>query len=321
MDKDALFKLIQRLMSDHPLIIWGSGATVPCGMPSMVQLAEAINDKTGLSIDVAKSLEDELCKPEMVDETDKIRRIIFEKIFEADAKIVDMLRKRTCAHLDAVADLIRLVGEAHPKTVNFLTTNYDRVVEQVAAWNGYRVFDGTIQGNLGRFDVNEFKKHDAVNVIKVHGSLSWGDFEGTARNCFGRMPDDVSPLIIIPGNLKYQVAYQNPYRSLIQKADEKIQAASSFLSIGFGFNDEHITPVVKAKLQNGCPVVVIALKISDNCWKMLSHARTYVSLEACGGDRNKTHVVYLDGGVNGALGDMVIDGEYWSLEKFMEVFK
>ena len=320
MDKDALFKLIQRLMSDHPLIIWGSGATVPCGMPSMAMLAEAIKGTTGLPIDVARSLEDELCKPELVHENDTIRRIIFERIFEADSKIVDMLRMRTCAYLDAIADLIRLVSEAHPKVVNFLTTNYDRVLELVAAWNGYRVFDGTIQGNLGRFDVNEFKKQDAVNVIKVHGSLSWGDFDGTARNFFGRMPANVSPLIIIPGNLKYQVAYQNPYRSLIQKADERIQEASSFFSIGFGFNDEHITPVVLAKILNGFPVVVIALKISDNCRKMLSRARTYVALEAYGGEENKTHVSYLDG-INGVRGDMVIDGGYWSLEKFMEVFK
>lgn len=320
MDKDGLFKLIQKLMSDHPLIIWGSGATVPCGMPTMSQLSQAIKDITDLPIDVTKSLEAELCKPELTSEADKIRRIIFERILESDAKIIDLLRKRSCAYFDAVADLIKLIYEAHPKVVNFLTTNYDRVVEHVAAWNGYRVYDGTIQGNLGLFNVCEFKDHDAVNVIKVHGSLSWGDFDGATRNCFGKLPDEVDPVIIIPGNQKYQATHQNPYRALIQKADDTIQKASAFLAIGFGFNDEHITPFVNTKINDGTPIIVIALKISDNCRKMLARARTYVLLEANEADEGLTQVSYCDG-VNMARGDMKIDGRYWKLDKFMEVFK
>ncbi len=320
MDKDELFRLIQKLMSDHPLIIWGSGATVECGMPTMYQLSQTIRDKTNLPIDVTKSLETELCKPELAGETDKIRRIIFERILEPDAQIIELLRKRNNAYLNAIADLIAVIYEAHPKVVNILTTNYDRVIEYVAAWNGYRVFDGTIQGNLGRFDISEFKDRDAVNVIKVHGSLSWGDFDGVTRNCLGRLPDDVNPVIIIPGNQKYQATHQNPYRALIQKADDAIQNASAFLSIGFGFNDEHITPFVNTKINDGTPIIAVALKISENCRKILVNARTYVLLEAQSGDECKTQVSYCDG-TSGMRGVMKIDGRYWSLDKFMEVFK
>ena len=90
---------------------------------------------------------------------------------------------------------------------------------------------------------------------------------------------DCNPLIISPGKNKYREAYENPYRDLIQKADTLIDNAESFLVIGFGFNDEHLTPKIKEKVNNGTPLVLITKEITNSCRNELERAQKYVLLE------------------------------------------
>ena len=47
----------------------------------------------------------------------------------------------------------------------------------------------------------------------------------------------------------YEALIIDPYRTLIQKSDDIIKKANSFLVIGFGFNDDHLTPKLILKLK------------------------------------------------------------------------
>ena len=40
--KDKIFRLIQKFLKNHPVIIWGSGATIPYGLPGMSELVEVL---------------------------------------------------------------------------------------------------------------------------------------------------------------------------------------------------------------------------------------------------------------------------------------
>ena len=41
--KDAIFLIIQKMLEKPPVIIWGSGATIPFGLPSMQDLNKTIS--------------------------------------------------------------------------------------------------------------------------------------------------------------------------------------------------------------------------------------------------------------------------------------
>ena len=43
--KDAIFLIIQKMLEKPPVIIWGSGATIPFGLPSMQDLNKMLSEK------------------------------------------------------------------------------------------------------------------------------------------------------------------------------------------------------------------------------------------------------------------------------------
>lgn len=43
MNKDEIFKVVQTYLDKPPLVIWGSGATIDFGLPSMSQLKDEID--------------------------------------------------------------------------------------------------------------------------------------------------------------------------------------------------------------------------------------------------------------------------------------
>ena len=70
-----------------------------------------------------------------------------------------------------------------------------------------------------------------------------------------------------------------PYRELIQKADAVIKNTRSFLCVGFGFNDEHITPEIIKKIKEGIPIVLITQKASNAALNLLSLANNIAIVE------------------------------------------
>jgi hypothetical protein len=62
-----------------------------------------------------------------------------------------------------------------------------------------------------------------------------------------------------------------PFRELIQKSDNLIKDANSFLIVGFGFNDEHLTPEIEKKIRKGAPIVLITKNVSPSSFIVLEN--------------------------------------------------
>ena len=156
--------------------------------------------------------------------------------------------------------------------------------------------------------------------MKVHGSLNWFSFNnGYPFFLTGEYEDkinDLKSLMILPSNLKYQDSFQEPYRTIITKSDEIIEQAKSFLVVGFGFNDEHITPKLDNQIKKGIPIVVITKKATDFCKKKLQNAQKYCLFE-----KGESKTTKLESSEEQLDWYKIrnLDGTYWKLENFMEI--
>jgi hypothetical protein len=83
-----------------------------------------------------------------------------------------------------------------------------------------------------------------ARIWKVHGSLDWfSDVESstfTARALRREIPTRTRPLVVTPGQAKYERAFEDPFRTILAGADTILKEANSFLCVGYGFNDKHV---------------------------------------------------------------------------------
>lgn len=313
--KEKIFNLIQTFLKNPPLIIWGSGATIQFGLPSMLDLNKALKEKINGFDTKNDNLEIELGKEKYKSQMEEIKKIIWNQINNADTTVLKKIISSYNNEFDGIKLMIEKFIDTHPEVVNIVTTNYDRVLEYVLSYHNFKYTDGFNGKALSLFDEMEFKNKHIVNLVKVHGSLNWFDIDGEVRFLHS-CSNMESPKIIVPSKNKYQEAYNSPYRELIQKADDLIKNAPSFLVVGFGFNDEHLTPKIKANVKNGTPIVLITKKISDSSFEELKNAEKYIFFEKI--DNEKTRVVYKESSTTNKV-DYELDGNYWQLNSFMEI--
>ena len=101
---------------------------------------------------------------------------------------------------------------------------------------------------------------------------------------------------------------------MIQYSDKVIKKANSFFAVGFGFNDEHITPKITGKINSGTPIVLITRNITQTANEELKEAKNYVLLEKA--DTDKTRIRIRKEGKD--IIQTSLDNDYWTLTKFME---
>lgn len=312
--KERVFTIIQNYLKTPPVIIWGSGATVPFGLPSMNTLNGILKDNIPEFDKDCDNLEVELGKDKYHEVMPQIRNLIWHAISTVDNEVLQNLLISNSDDFNGIKKLVEKISDAHPKVTNIITTNYDRIIENVLSFHGIPFTDGFLGKELSLFDESLFLSKNIVNIVKVHGSLNWFDFGGEIRYLQNNIENSV-PQIICPGKNKYQEAYKSPYRELIQKSDLFINSADSFLVVGFGFNDEHLTPRIKSKIKKGTPIVVITKVISDTCLIELESAEKYVLLED--NDDNNTKVTLKER--NSEKQIIIIEGNFWSLNNFVEI--
>lgn len=314
---DHIFSTIQKFLNNPPVIIWGSGATIPFNLPSMVQLNNVLREKIeGFNI-TNENLENELGKDEYKEKMPEIRRVVWDTVNQADKQVHERLSQGNFDDLEPIKNMIEKFRDCHPKIVNIITTNYDCILEYVTSYYGIPFTDGFSGKDFSMFSEANFKDRNLVNLIKVHGSLNWFKIQGSIR-FLSSHSECCEPIIICPGKNKYQEASQSPYRDLIQKSDNLIQKASSFLVVGFGFNDEHLTPKIKDKVNAGTPLVLATRGVTESCKKEMAQAQKYVLLQECKESENKT-LVMIKEEREAEVEEKIIDGNYWQLDKFMEV--
>lgn len=160
----------------------------------------------------------------------------------------------------------------HNNKLNIITTNYDTLIEEAANNLNYTIFDGfsfssnpTFDDDL--FNWNLFKnaysinsnetiiKQNVINLLKIHGSLSWKLEEDKVVRTKKPEVDNLTlnnlPLMIFPSSNKYRQSYQNPYFSLFSKFQELMKIPNTLLiTVGFSFGDSHITEMISNAIKN-----------------------------------------------------------------------
>lgn len=313
MTKDELYKLIQKYLSTTPVVIWGSGATISFGLPSMgdlkVELGKAIP-----SIETSTdNLETELGKEKYSPQISEIKKIIWSNIRSAN----DNALKRLVTNSDefnGIRDMVQKFYDNAPRILNIVTTNYDLLLEYTIGYHQIPYTTGFRGSELTSFNKDNYKEKDCVNILKVHGSINWAEINGETRQLSNySLVEDYIPVIITPGKNKYQNAFCEPYRDIIAKSDDVIRKASCFIAVGFGFNDEHLTPVVRQRIKDGKPIVVITKRVSESTLSELKEAPKYVLIEEDGD--NKSKYSYKNDNVSGTE---TFDENNWQLSEFVK---
>ncbi len=290
-------ELIQTCLSAMPVIVLGSGHSAAFGLPGMDQLRNHLLasvrprvapadaavwtqfEETVAHKPLEAALHDVHLSPELmgavVDETWKC-------CFPHDQRVLQDVVKNACD-----IPLARLFAHLFRSThlrIPVVTTNYDRIAEYAADSTGYGWSTGFGHGYIGHRHTGQklaIQKDGTpmrmVDIWKVHGSLDWfGSPDGTMYSlpAFSAPPVGLTPLMVPPGGDKYRRAYDEPFRSSIAGADQAIRAGNSFLCIGYGFNDEHVQPVLLERCRRQeKPIVVLAKQLTPAAKSVLLDGR------------------------------------------------
>lgn len=301
-DKDSIYKTFQEICRQVPIVILGSGPSCAAGIPGMETLAEclleklvnnssdkwkAISDNLRKNVDLETSLNKTPPDEKLIKE---VIRIVGGFIYEKDK---DVRERYLNGQMKIPVE--QLINYYRSEILTIITPNYDCIVEYCCdelkihcntGFTGYfrktlnfekaeretEYVDKTVIVRGKRRRIEKTTPH--VELFKVHGSIDWYDFNNsTVSDIFliesGKYED--KRLIIIPGDRKYFEAFHEPYRELIQKADNAIRSGRSFLMIGYGFNDDHIQEILVKRLkEDEKPGIIITKKLSEKAKELLS---------------------------------------------------
>ncbi len=277
--------------------------------------------RLGETKDLEQALHDVPLPPETVE---VVVRATWEIVSAKDIELHGHLLKGGFAFpLAEMFGYLLRTADAHLRVV---TTNYDRVAEYAANQVRAYVSTGMTAGWLQRFvatSVNAERRpspgfEGLVTILKVHGSLDWfrDDTDEVVAVPLARaIPDDMKPLIVTPGVAKYREVHKDPFRTVMSAADTVLRNATCYVCIGYGFNDEHVQPVlVNRVMKNGVPLLVVTKELTSqtrNAFLTVPPKRFLFVEEAPGG--TKAYTPNDPGGV-------VLDGvTAWQLRDFMRL--
>jgi len=341
MDIEALLKLMQDWTNRVPLIILGSGASVPFRLPSMQSLGEHLKNNLSFSepedisqfedfistLDKLKDLETTLLQIQL--RPTVLEKVIFETWSLVNKYDIIAFENLLEGSMDfPLAELITHLLKAAQRKVSIVTTNYDRLAEYAASFSNAFICTGFSQNFVGHFSksihqqdltrLNGFKGQ--VNIWKVHGSLDWfKSKEETDRQLpyRSKIPVNYKPLIVTPGLSKYYETQLEPFRTIFTEADNEIEKATSFLCIGYGFNDIHVQPKLIAQIKSGKPIIVITKELTPKTKQSIidGGCKQYILIEEA---NDKDTRIYS----SSITGEFIIhDVNYWDLSEYLKLIK
>lgn len=302
---DPARRSIQKCFESQPVVVIGSGASVPYGLPGMGALGEQLvrsivpdeSDKETWAA-ICKKLEDsnvlESVLDELSPESPLLRSIVQEtwtiinscdcKAFEAQATI-------------EIGRLLARLAQTSGRRVDVVTTNYDRLVEYAAEGRGLSWFDGFGPGYrrspwtdglpvIRRSALSGVPAEKMVAIWKVHGSLDWF-VDGSGRvfsiPLRATLPIDCAPCIVTPGRIKYERTQYEPFRTVLSEADAAMKRAGGAFCVGYGFNDRHVQEKLRAR--RDVPTfsfVVVAMELTRSAKEFLldGKCKNFVAIEA-----------------------------------------
>lgn len=341
MEIDALLKLIQDWTNRVPLIILGSGASVPFRLPSMWTLGEHLKSSISFTdpddikqfeifketLNKVKDLESTLLQIQL--RPNVLEKIIYETwslVNRHDIEAFEQLLEGKTEF--PLAELTTHLLESAQRKVSIVTTNYDRLAEYAASFSNAFICTGFSQNFVGHFSksihqqdltkLNGFKGQ--VNIWKVHGSLDWFKSEQESDRQLPyrtTIPINHKPLIVTPGLSKYYETQLEPFRTIFTEADNEIEKATSYLCIGYGFNDIHVQPKLLAQIKSGKPIIVITKELTPKTKQSIIDARCkhYILIEEANAKDTRIYSSTFSG-------EQIIPGvNYWSLSEYLNLIK
>lgn len=339
MDFDLLLKQLQDWTNKIPLIILGSGSSVPFGLPSMWTLGEHLKDT--LSFDNDSDNEQlEAFKKKLEESNDLEKALLgiqlnsnvlkavikatWELIAEADLKAYEqfVLEGKEVP----LVNLMRYLLSTTNRKLSIVTTNYDRIAEYSASTAEAFICTGYAQNYIGHFsdnihtnalaNINGYRGQ--VNIWKVHGSLDWFETptkENVHLPLRKDIPQDFRPLIVTPGLSKYFETHNEPYRTIFAQADSEIQNANGYLCIGYGFNDIHVQPKLIQQIKTK-PIIVITKELTPKTKEAIIEGgcKNYILIEE---NDNVNTKIY-----SSSQGEHILENEsYWNLTEYLKLIE
>ena len=325
----------QKYYQKTPTIILGSGASAAFGLSGMGTLADhlisTVNtdsledtavdswDRFKATLVAGKDLESALHEVRLSPElTRQVVNATWNLLNPEDINVFNNSLHNP--NTFPLAELISGLFRSAVKQIDIITTNYDRLAEYAVEQAGYHHYTGFSHGYRRlQAPLESLKAERVVRILKVHGSLDWftspiGDVIGL--NQVTEIPNGHIPQIVTPGIEKYSTTYHEPFRSIIQMADESIRSNDSYLCIGFGFNDEHIQEklIEKCVRDGGC-ITLITWEMSSAAKSFLlsGDAKNYLAIER--GEYDKQSVIYS----SEADGPIMVEEDFWSLSGFLNL--
>ncbi len=97
----------------------------------------------------------------------------------------------------------------------------------------------------------------------MHGSINWEKIEDQFYS--SNRKDIEKPMIIIPGDGKFENSYNSPYLDMIGKFREGLRESELLIIAGYSFSDIHINNIIiEASQRNQNLSVLICIRSSDN---------------------------------------------------------
>lgn len=311
-ESDIVVEAAQRCFRQFPTIILGSGASAPYNLPGMKKLrAHLLHEMKAVRPsdsyyenmkEIRKKLKEDYDLENALNQVQNISKKSLGKIAEWTWSCInaqDLVSIRTAINKDIYDDVGKLLlrmFESNHREANIITTNYDRVVEYICHQKGLYPRTGPLQNHF-QIIRNRDNSDSAVNgtisrivnIHKIHGSLDWfkrdNDGEIICIPASEDLPPKLEPLIVTPGITKLQRVHENPFRTIIRRSDEAIEASSAFLCVGFGFNDEHIRPKISQLCNDShIPVMILSKKFTKQAIDFMKNdaGKNYMGVE-CGG--------------------------------------
>lgn len=336
MDFEALLKQLQDWTNKIPLLILGSGASVPFGLPSMWTLGEHLKNSLSfdndtdnaqleafkISLDESNDLEKALLAIQLNENVLKaVIKSTWQLISEADLKAYEQLvlnGKET-----PLVILMKYLLSTTDRKISVVTTNYDRIAEYCASIAEAFICTGYAQNYIGHFSdsihtsalANIKGFSGQVNIWKVHGSLDW--FESPIKENVHLplrkdIPQDYKPLIVTPGLSKYAETHNEPYRTIFAQADNEIQKANGYLCIGYGFNDVHVQPKLIQQIKTK-PIIVITKELTPKTKETIidGGCKNFILIEEYNGTHTKIY--------SSSQGEHIIENvSYWNLSEYLK---
>jgi SIR2-like domain len=238
-ESEVVIQLAQKCLESMPVIVLGSGASIPYGIGGMQELkdhllktvtasAEDAEAWNGFKESLNKTRDLEQSLQETTLPNSLLASIIRQTRASVIAKDLEVFTKLiTNPQEIALTRLYRYLFNSTHGTLSVVTTNYDRLAEYAADAAGFSHNTGFTNGYYRSFSTQTTSSSRTgpsrtIEVWKVHGSVDWYVDEhqiAIALPFAHEYPSSLKPLLVTPGATKYEQTHYEPFRTIMARAD------------------------------------------------------------------------------------------------------